>query len=93
MKIHNKTRLLHQQQNTEFLREHKICFRETEWKFLNDKHHELSNFYRLPKIHKSMIIESAIITENSEIIQIFEPNYLKLRLIVGSPKCLTRKLI
>ena len=63
-----------------------------EWKFLNDKHHEVSNFYGLPKIHKSKVIESAIKTQNSEIIEIFEPNGLKLRPIVGGPKCPTRKL-
>ena len=28
---------------------------EPEWKFLNDKHHEVSNFCGLPKIHKSKI--------------------------------------
>ena len=39
-----------------------------------------------------MVIESAINTQNSEIIEIFEPNYLKLRLIEGGPKCPTRKL-
>ena len=36
-----------------------MCFTEPEWKFLNDKHHEVNNFYGLPKIHKFMIIESA----------------------------------
>ena len=46
----------------------------------------------LPKIHKSMIIESVINTQNSEIIEIFEPNDLKLRLIVASSKCPTKKL-
>ena len=43
-----------------------MCFNEPEWKCLNDKHHEVSNFYGLPKIHKSMIIESAINTQNGE---------------------------
>ena len=75
-----------------FLRRHKMCFNKPERKFLNDKHHEVSSFYGLPKIHKSMIIESAIKTQNSEIIEIFEPNDLKLRPIVGGPECLTRKL-
>ena len=51
-------------------------FTEPEWKFLNDNHHEVTKFYGLPKIYKSMIIESAINTQNSEIIQIFEPNDL-----------------
>ena len=46
-----------------------MCFTEPEWKFLNAKHHEVSNLYRLPKIHKSMIIESN--TQNSEILGSF----------------------
>ena len=61
-------------------------------KILKDKDHEVSNFYELPKIHKSMIIESAINIQNSEIIEFFEPNDLTVRPIVASPKCLTRKL-
>ena len=39
-----------------------------------------------------MVIESAINTQNSEIIEMFEPNDLKLRPIIGGPKCTTRKL-
>ena len=75
-----------------FLGNYKMCFTEPEWGFLNDKDHEVSNFYDLPKIYKSVIIESAINSQNSEIIQIFEPNDLKLRPILGGPKCPTRKL-
>ena len=75
-----------------FLRKYKMCFTEPEWKFLNDKHHEVSNLYGLPKIDKSMIIESAINTQNSEIIEIFEPNGLKLKPIVGGPKSPAKKL-
>ena len=67
-----------------FLRQFKMCFTKPEWKFLNDKHHELSKFYGLPKIRKSkMIVESTINTQNSEIIEIFEPNDLKLRPVRG----------
>ena len=64
----------------------------TRVEFLDDKYHEVSNFYGLPKIHKSMVIESAINTQISEIIEIFEPNDLKPIPIVGGPKCPTRKL-
>ena len=39
-----------------------------------------------------MIVESAINTRNSAFIEIFEPNDLKLRSIVGGPKCPSRKL-
>ena len=54
-----------------------MCFTEHQWKILNDKHHKVRNFYWLSKIYKSMIIESAINTQNSEVIEIFEPNDIK----------------
>ena len=69
-----------------------MCFTESERKIINDKHHEVSNFYELPQIHKSMITKSAINTQNSELTENFEPNDLKLRPIVGGSKCPTRKL-
>ena len=49
----------------------KMCFTEPEWKFLDDNHHKVSNFYGLPQTHKSMIIETVINTQNTEIILIF----------------------
>ena len=57
-----------------------MCFTEPEQKFLNVKHHEVSNFYGQPKIRKSMImiIESTINTPNREIVDIFKSNDLKL---------------
>ena len=69
-----------------------MCFAEPEWKFLNDRHHKVSNFFGLLKIHKYMIIEFAASTPNSEIINIFEQSDLTLRPIVGSLKCPTRKI-
>ena len=75
-----------------FARQHKMCFTEPKWRFLNDKHHEVRNFYGLPKTHESIIIKSTINTQNSEIIDIFELNYLKLRPIVGGSKCPARKI-
>ena len=39
-----------------------------------------------------MVTESAINTQNSEIIEMFDPNHLKLKTIVDSVKCSTRKL-
>ena len=74
-----------------FLRQYEMCFTEPEWKFSSDKHHEVSIFYGQPKIHKSKIIESAINTQNSEIIETFELNDLKVGPIVGCPKCSTTK--
>ena len=52
----------------------------------------VSSICELPKIHKSMVTESAINTQNSEIIEMFDPNHLKLKTIVDSVKCSTRKL-
>ena len=69
-----------------------MCFTKPEWKFLNDKHHEVSSFYGLPKIRKSKIIQSTINTNNSKFIEIFEPNDLKLRPIVGGRRSTTLKL-
>ena len=46
-----------------------MCIIEPEWKFLNDKSHEVSSFYGLPKSHKGLIIESAVKTKSSEIIE------------------------
>ena len=48
-----------------------MFFRDPEWKFQTDKHHEIRNFSGLPKIHKSMITESTINTQNSKIIESF----------------------
>ena len=62
-----------------FLKKYKLRFTEPEGKFLNDKHHEVINFYGLPKIHKSMFTESTINNQNIEIIELFEPNVFKLR--------------
>ena len=47
-----------------------MCVIEPEWKFLNDKSHEVSSFYELPKSHKAMIIESVVKTKSSEIIEV-----------------------
>ena len=61
-------------------------FTEPERKFLIDKHYEVSDFHGVPIIHKSKMIDSAIITQNSEIIETFEPNDLKIGAIVVGAK-------
>ena len=64
----------------------------TEWKFLDGKLHEVRNFDGLPKIHKPKITESAINSQDSEIIDIFELNNLKLRPTENGPKRPTRMI-
>ena len=84
MKIHkNLKKLLHK---------HNKCFTESEQKFLNEKYFETNNFYGLPKIHKSKVIEAAIHSQNTEVVEVREPCNLKLRPIVDGPNCPTRRL-
>ena len=43
-------------------------------------------------MHKSEVLHKAIKEQNKELITILEPKDLKLRPIVGGPKCPTRRL-
>ena len=74
------------------LHKYSKCFIESEQKFLNEKSFETSNFYGLPKIHKSKVIEAAIHSQNTEVIEVREPRNLKLRPLVGRTNCPTRRL-
>ena len=84
MKIHKNLKML--------LHKYNKCFTESEQKFMNEKSLETSNFYGLPKIHKSKLIEAAIHSQNTEVVEIREPCDLKLRPIVGGPNCPTRRI-
>ena len=74
------------------LNKHKSIFIVKEFKYLNEADYSTNNFYGLPKIHKSQLITNAIKEQNSEVVSINEPQDLKVRPIVGGPKCPTRKL-
>ena len=74
------------------LHKYNKCFTESEQKFLNEKSFKTSNFYGIPKIHKSQVIEAAIHSQNTEVVEVREPRYLELRPIVGGPNCSTRRL-
>ena len=39
-----------------------------------------------------MNVKSVINTQNSELMEIFKPNDVKLRSVVGGPKCTTKEL-
>ena len=45
------------------LHKYNKCFTESEQKFLNEKSFETSNFYGLPKIHKSKVIETIFLID------------------------------
>ncbi|CAG2209848.1 unnamed protein product [Mytilus edulis] len=51
-----------------------------------------SNFYGLPKIHKSNVIRESCKNSKSECVNIPHPNDLKLRPIVAGPSCETHRL-
>ena len=60
--------------------------------FLTNFSFATSNFYGLPKVQKSKIIQEAIQVQTSGHIKIYEPSVLTLRPIVASPNCPTRRL-
>ena len=74
------------------LNKHKRSFIVKEFKYLTEADYNTSNFYGLPKIQKSQLITNAIKEKNSEVVSINKPQDLKVRPIVGGPKCPTRKL-
>ena len=58
--------------------------------YLTNFSYNTSNFYGLPKVHKSDIITpQAIMEQNSEYIKTLEPDDLTLRPIVADPNCPT----
>ena len=68
------------------------CLLKEEQDFLTKFSFLTSNFYGLPKVHKSKIIQEAIQVQNSEYIKIYEPSDLTLRPIVADPTCPTCRL-
>ena len=63
-----------------------------EKEYLTSFSYNTSNFYGLPKIHKSKLIQNAIKEQQKEYAHIIEPSGLKLRPIVAGPICPTRPL-
>ena len=68
------------------------CLLKEEQDFLTKSSFSTSNFYGLPKVHKSKIIQEPIQVQNSEYIKIYEPSDLPLRPLVAGPNCPTRRL-
>ena len=71
---------------------YKPLLTDSKYKYLSHNYFETSNFYGRPKIHKSEIVHKAIKEQNKKLITILEPKDLKLRPIVGGPKCPSRRL-
>ena len=77
---------------TKLIKKYKDSFTDTEYKCLISSNFKPSQFYGLPKIHKSKILAEETIKQNNEIINFKEPNDLKLRPIISGPECPTRNL-
>lgn len=72
--------------------EYKDSFTTHEIAYLCDFNPKESNFYGLPKIHKSISIQNAVKEQNSKFIEILRPTDLKFRPIVAGPESSTQRL-
>ena len=68
------------------------CLLKEEQDFLTKFSFSTSNFYGLPKVHKSKIIQEAIQVQNNEYIKIYEPSELTFRPVIAGPNCSTLRL-
>ena len=71
---------------------HGSCLHDEEIDYLLNFESKESNFYGLPKIHKSKSIKDAIVEQNSEYISVKNPADLKFRPIIAGPECPTSRL-
>ena len=77
---------------TKIIEKYKDNLTKKEKEYLISFSYNTSNFYGLPKIHKSKLIQNAIKEQQKEYVHIIEPSDLKLRPIVAGPICPTRPL-
>ena len=75
-----------------FLKKYKDCLKDKEFDYLNKFESKQSNFYGLPKVHKSESIGNACRSINDEYVRIENVNDLKVRPIVAGPSCQTHRL-
>ena len=79
-----------QEYATQYLQSEELSNKESE--FLSTFEVRSSQFYGLPKVHKSQEILRAISDQNAQCIEVLRPNDLKFRPIVGGPQCATHRL-
>ncbi len=72
--------------------EYDNCLTDKEKDYLTKFDYKTSQFYGLPKIHKSKLIIEAIKEQNNECIQLLNPGDLKFRPIVAGPVNPTHRL-
>ena len=78
--------------NNALIKKYEKSFLKQEIDYLTNFQHGSSNFYGLPRIHKSKIISKAIEEQGSEYISCSQPKDLKLRPILAGHKCSTKHL-
>ena len=79
-------------QLNELIAKYGIGLTDKERAYITDFECKESNFYGLPKVHKSQTISDACMNNTSSYIEVSEPKDLKLRPIVAGPCCETHRL-
>ena len=72
------------------INKHKTVLTEKEESYQLQFESKDSNFYRLPKFHKSAQIASKCAESSTQIIQVTDITDLKLRPIIAGHQCLTQ---
>ena len=80
------------QRYNNFLRKHQDLLTEKKIDYLQNFEVKSSQFYGLPKIHKSNTISERCKNANSSYVEVKDVTDLKLRPIVAGPSCLTHRL-
>ncbi|CAC5423355.1 unnamed protein product [Mytilus coruscus] len=74
------------------IKDYDQCLTEKEIAYLCDFDPKESNFYGLPKVHKSAQIQNTVRDQNNVYVETFRPADLKLRPIIAGPESLTQRL-
>ena len=77
----------------DFVEQHKEYVTEKEKEYITKFTFRNSNFYELPKIHKSETIKDMFKEKQESYIHMKHPKDLKLRPIIAGPSCETHRLI
>ena len=75
-----------------FILKHKDPLTKSELDAILKQEAYLASFYGLPKLHKSSIVQEAVDTQQSDVIECPNPTDLKFRPIVACQNCPTRSL-
>ena len=91
-KVSNNTDSTVMKRYLTLMAKYKHLLTKDEFSYLTVFRYQTSNFYGLPKIHKSKIISEAINNQPEEYICVLEPSDLKLRPIVAGFNCPTKRV-